>query len=120
MLAELRRAFSRPTNSAFLAELSAAHAPGPPSLTSTDFATDVQAMLARLDIGETSKLFLIAEPKPVAAVRFARALVGGGTGDITPLASDALPAGTALLVDADQIAPPPRSSPSIALGMRRC
>ena len=103
LLAELRRAVSRATNSTFLTLLAAAAAPGSPSLTSTDFATDVQAMLQLIDIGETSKLFLIAEPKPVAAVRFARALVGGGFGDISLLASDALPSGTALLVDADAV-----------------
>ena len=103
LMAELRRALSRATNTAFLAELAAA-ASSSPSLPSVDFATDVQALLQLVDIGETSKLFLIAEPKPVAAVRFARALVGGGSGDITLLASDALPAGVALLVDADQVA----------------
>ena len=101
LLAELRRALSRSVNSVFLAELSTAAGAG---TASTAFEADVVAMLGTI---EADRDIQAVPDRPAQAGRVCAlhlALVGGSTGDITLIASDAVPANVALLVDADALA----------------
>lgn len=116
--AELQRAVAAATDSKFLADLYAAVTPtASAGATTANILTDLETLVAAVDTGATSRLFLALEAdhaKKLATKQTATAgqlafpgMTATGSGQIAGirvLPTDQLPSGGALLIDADGLA----------------
>jgi hypothetical protein len=110
---ELRRALARAVDGIFLAAITPAGSPDP-TITSTNAIADIKAALNAMSIGATSRLYIIAAPDVAVALAMATGtdttllfpqatVTGGEISGIPVMVSDALAAGTFMLIDAAAI-----------------